>query len=243
MTARRRGPEWPRRLAVFLISPRRVPPLPRALGDCPGDGGRRCRARLGRTGRSARPVRPAALRLIADLFWWMAVGSAAVWLAAVGFLLYCLWPPRRPVAPQVEKRIVADGGVVLPTVLLAVLVGNALPPLTGLVDAPPVGEAADLRVRVTGEQWWWRVQYPGAADGVVELANEVRLPLGQRAHLELASDNVVHAFWVPSLAGKVDMVPGRTTDLTLEPTRLGTFRGLCAEYAARRTHEWRSRWW
>ena len=71
---------------------------------------------------------------------------------------------------------------------------------------------------------------PGADGGVVELANEVRLPLGQRAHLELASNNVVHAFWVPSLAGKVDMVPGRTTDLTLEPTRLGTFRGLCAEY-------------
>jgi len=90
--------------------------------------------------------------LIADLFWWLAVGSAAVWLPAVGFLLYCLWPPRRPVEPQVEKQIVADGRVVLPTVLLAVLVGNALPPLTGLVDAPPVVEAADLRVRVSGEQ-------------------------------------------------------------------------------------------
>ena len=168
--------------------------------------------------------------VIADLFWWMALGSAGVWLAAVGFLLYCLRPPRRPVDPQVERRrLVAGGGVVLPTVLLAVLIGNALPPLAGLVDAPPVANTADLRVRVTGEQWWWRVQYPDAADGAVELANEVRLPLGRRAHVELASDNVIHAFWVPSLAGKVEMIPGRTIHLTLEPTRLGTFRGLCAE--------------
>ena len=64
----------------------------------------------------------------------------------------------------------------------------------------------------------------------VELANEVRLPLGQRTHVELSSDNVIHAFWVPSIAGKVDMIPGRMTYLTLEPTRIGTFRGVCAEY-------------
>ncbi len=70
-----------------------------------------------------------------------------------------------------------------------------------------------------------------ARDGdAVELANELRLPRGRTAHLTLSSDNVIHAFWVPSLAGKIDMIPGRTTYLTLEPNRTGTFRGLCAEY-------------
>jgi cytochrome c oxidase subunit 2 len=46
----------------------------------------------------------------------------------------------------------------------------------------------------------------------------------------LESDNVIHSFWIPSLAGKMDMIPGRETHLALEPTRLGIYRGVCAEY-------------
>lgn len=165
--------------------------------------------------------------VIAALFWWMAVVSAVVWVAALALLFYCVragtgtW--RRPRA----DRLIFWAGLVVPTVLLTAWLVRALPHVGGVVDTPPAAGA--FRVHVTGEQWWWRVRYEGP-DGVVESANEVRLPLGRTTHVVLDSDNVIHAFWVPSLAGKIDLVPGRSTVLTLEPTTLGRFRGVCAEY-------------
>src|SRR5690606_16989244 len=69
---------------------------------------------------------------------------------------------------------------------------------------------------------------PGGAP--VESANELRLPVGQRVELQLTSPDVIHSFWVPALAGKMDMIPGRTNRLVLEPSRTGRFRGVCAEY-------------
>jgi cytochrome c oxidase subunit 2 len=83
---------------------------------------------------------------------------------------------------------------------------------------------------VTGRQWWWRVRYPTPDGTPVELANEIRLPLGEPVEFLLESDDVIHSFWIPSLGGKVDMIPGRTTRLALLPTRAGVFRGICAEY-------------
>jgi cytochrome c oxidase subunit 2 len=166
-------------------------------------------------------------RAIAGVFWWMASGAAVVWLIAVGVLLYCLAGHRR-IARTQARRIVVAGGVVTPLVLLAVLVGTVLPGVSRLVDgAPP---PAAFVVRVAGERWWWRVSYPLSDGRRVDLANELYLPLGRTTHLELSSDNVIHSFWIPSLAGKVDMVPGRTTHLTLEPTRAAAVRGVCAEY-------------
>lgn len=80
-------------------------------------------------------------------------------------------------------------------------------------------------------QWWWRVRYPGdETNEAAELANEIRLPVGEPVQFLLQSEDVIHAFWIPSLGGKIDMIPGRTTRLTLTPTRTGTFRGACAEY-------------
>jgi cytochrome c oxidase subunit 2 len=92
-----------------------------------------------------------------------------------------------------------------------------------------IPQEGDLAIHVTAKQWWWRIQYRTPA-GPVETANEVRLPLGRRVQLQLSSPDVIHSFWVPSLAGKMDVIPGRLTRLALEPTRVGTFRGACAEY-------------
>mgnify|MGYP002624935493 FL=1 len=64
----------------------------------------------------------------------------------------------------------------------------------------------------------------------IELANEIRLPVGEPVEFQLATDDVIHSFWIPSLGGKVDMMPGRTTRLKLLPTRRGVFRGACAEF-------------
>lgn len=165
---------------------------------------------------------------IAVFFWWMGIGAGIVWLAAMSFVAYCLWLPSRSRQAPSPRRVVVTGGMVLPSVLLAVLVGGIVPHTNDFVDTGAADGA--LRLRVAGEQWWWRVRYPRPDGGDVELANQLRVPAGRTTHVELSSDNVIHAFWVPSLAGKIDMIPGRTTYLTLEPTRAGTFRGVCAEY-------------
>jgi cytochrome c oxidase subunit 2 len=62
------------------------------------------------------------------------------------------------------------------------------------------------------------------------LANEIHLPVGRPVYLALTSDDVIHSFWVPALAGKVDMLPGRITRLRVTATEAGILRGQCAEY-------------
>jgi cytochrome c oxidase subunit 2 len=103
--------------------------------------------------------------------------------------------------------------------------------LRGLAALSPVGAAHDLTVEVTGHQWWWEIHYPGsAADEAVTTANELHIPAGRRVRVRLASRDVIHSFWVPALQGKMDLIPGRTTETWLQADRPGTYRGQCAEY-------------
>jgi cytochrome c oxidase subunit 2 len=162
---------------------------------------------------------------IAALFTWMAIGTAVIWAAVV---LLGAVAGRVPAlaAPRAGSALIVGGGVVLPLVVLTPLLAFNLAELRRVL-APGDG----LTIDVTGTQWWWRVRYLAPDGGVVaELANEVRLPVGRRVNLRLRSADVVHSFWIPSLAGKMDMVPGRVNRLALEPVREGTFRGACAEF-------------
>lgn len=164
---------------------------------------------------------------IAELFWWMAGGSVVIWLAVIGLALYAT--RARPGEHNIRgaRWLIIGGGAVFPTVVLGGLLSY------GLMLLPQLRDTADIdhRIEVSGEQWWWRVRYQPAGDGEpVELANEIRLPVGERALFSLVSPDVIHSFWMPSLAGKVDMIPGRTNELVVQPTRTGTFRGACAEY-------------
>lgn len=64
----------------------------------------------------------------------------------------------------------------------------------------------------------------------VELANEIWLPVNEPVQFLLSSEDVIHSFWIPSLGGKMDMIPGRRTQLSYVPKREGEFLGACAEY-------------
>lgn len=167
---------------------------------------------------------------IAGLFWWMAAGALVIWLLVVALILYSFHAQPEPHQQDRAKILIIGGGALVPTLVLAVLLAFGLAELPRLLAAPPEGS---LRIDVSGEQWWWRVRYlsSGAPGGeAVVLANEIRLPVGERVELRLESPDVIHSFWIPALGGKVDMIPGRVTRLALEPTRTGVFRGACAEY-------------
>lgn len=184
-----------------------------ALAGCDGP-----QSALQTAGRSAERI--------AELFWWMTAGGALIWVLVIGLAVYATRINPGVHDPRYARWLIIGGGAIFPTVVLGGLLTYGLwlmPSVTG-------PEKASLRIAVSGEQWWWRVRYITASGETVELANEIRLPVGQPAEFILSSPDVIHSFWVPSLGGKVDMIPGRTTRLLLEPTREGIYRGACAEY-------------
>jgi cytochrome c oxidase subunit 2 len=88
-----------------------------------------------------------------------------------------------------------------------------------------------VHVEVTGHQWWWGVRYDDADPSrIFETANEIRVPVGRPVLLTLRSSDVIHSFWIPSLHGKKDLIPGRTATLALQADRAGTYGGQCAEF-------------
>lgn len=168
---------------------------------------------------------------IADL-WWLLFGiSAFVFVVVSTLLLLALLRSPRPEADQDSqmRRLhrAMTLGVAATTVLLVVIF------IPTLVASRPLAPSPDpaFTIRVTGKLWWWEVTYlddEGAP--LFTTANELRIPTGRTVRVELVSDNVIHSFWVPRLAGKVDLVPGRTNQLTLHATEEGTYRGQCAEF-------------
>jgi cytochrome c oxidase subunit 2 len=82
-------------------------------------------------------------------------------------------------------------------------------------------------VLVKGHQWWWEFQY---TDLGVTTANELHIPVNIQVNLQLESNDVIHSFWVPHLAGKTDVIPGRQNHLWLQADEPGTYQGQCAEF-------------
>ncbi len=101
-----------------------------------------------------------------------------------------------------------------------------------LIDAALARNAPDpLHVRVTANQWWWAVEYPGLSpDQLLRTANEIHLPVNRPAQIELQANDVIHSLWIPNLAGKRDLIPGRTNTLVITPRREGVYRAQCAEF-------------
>jgi cytochrome c oxidase subunit 2 len=160
------------------------------------------------------------------LFWVMLIGAAIIW-CALNLLLFYVSRLHLGAMPRWRaEALIIGGGVVFPVFVLGGLLAYSLPLMPGQREA---GEG--LRIRVTGEEWWWRVEYfpQGAGDPIVS-ANEVRLPVGERVEFELVADDVIHAFWIPALGGKTDMIPGRTNRMSLKATEPGVYRGQCAEF-------------
>lgn len=163
---------------------------------------------------------------VARLIVWMAIAAAAIWAAVVALALYAP-RAREPRSSRPHTLLIVGGGVIFPIVVLTAHLTYGLSELPGMLARAPDG---GMTIEVTGAQWWWRVRYLVPGREAIELANEVWLPVNERVNVRLMSRDVIHSFWAPSLAGKLDAIPGRLNVLPLEPTRTGTYRGACAEF-------------
>lgn len=164
---------------------------------------------------------------ISILFWSMTGGAFLIWSVVSGLAFYALHVAPHSHNERLTRRWVIGGGVIVPTLTLSVLLVFALRSLPDLLRPAPAGS---MRIEAVGEQWWWRFTYPTPDGGSVQVANEVYLPVDEPIRFDLHSADVVHSFWIPSLGGKVDMIPGHRTQISLRPQKTGTYRGVCAEY-------------
>jgi cytochrome c oxidase subunit 2 len=168
----------------------------------------------------------------------MLVVCGLMYGLVLGFLAWALWRARgrarldpEPAAghtaaePVLERSLSGWTALIVAGLILLVTVSF-------LVDRSLAETGPDpLHVKVTAHQWWWEVEYPSQGqDARFTTANELHLPLGRPAVIELHAYDVIHSFWAPNLAGKVDLIPGRTNYVAVTPRRIGAFRGQCAEF-------------
>lgn len=175
------------------------------------------------------PAGEEALQIF-GIFQAMLVGGAAIWLSVIALLLYASRQERRRFSEEASSKLILWAGGIFPAVTLFLLLAFGLWQMPSLRPMAQAASAGGLRIEVTGRQFWWNVIYRAPGNSPIVSANEIRLPVGERVELLLKSDDVIHAFWIPALAGKVDMIPGRTNRLSLLATKQGNFRGPCAEF-------------
>lgn len=175
----------------------------------------------------------------ASLFAIFLAVCTLMYLLVMGGLAMALWRrrsaeqeltvegERHAAEPPGAIRLLAAWGILILAGLVALTVASFFTDRSNARAAEHPG----LSIHVTGNQWWWDVQYDGATPSQgFRTANEIHIPVGIPVEVVLRSNDVIHSLWIPNLAGKQDLIPGRDTDLQLRARRAGHYRGECAEF-------------
>ena len=172
--------------------------------------------------------------------WLLMLGVCTlVYVAVVGALLIGMARARRgdERAPADVASLARDerglrrsvgAAIGVSIALLAVLFGATVVTDRALARLPL---ADALHIKLTGHQWWWEATYDDpAVSNIFSTANELHIPVGRPVLLTLEASDVIHSVWFPDLAGKKDLIPGRTATLALRADQPGLYRGQCAEF-------------
>jgi cytochrome c oxidase subunit 2 len=174
---------------------------------------------------------------ILTLAWLVLAITVAIFVVVAGVLIFSVARYRRARADTGAEppQVYGSGRIelawtVVPVIIIVVLFLVTVRTMRAVQSAdPPPGS---LRVEVVGHQWWWEFRYP---DYGFVTANEMHVPVSTASDstpvfLSLESADVIHSFWVPRLAGKTDVIPGRVNRMWIQPKRTGVFVGQCAEF-------------
>jgi cytochrome c oxidase subunit II len=158
---------------------------------------------------------------------WFAIGIGLFIAAALLFVVFRF--RQKPGTTGIPRQI--HGSTVLeitwtliPIIILTIV---TVPTVRTAFAIKASKDPEALQVRVVGNQWWWAFEYPGY--GIVT-ANELVIPVGKDVSASLESNDVIHSFWIPKLAGKMDVIPGRTNHMWFNAEDAGLYYGQCAEF-------------
>lgn len=175
---------------------------------------------------------------VSRLGWGMLGISVAVVVVVSLLLLAAIFRRRSRPAPDAAGRLPLEArgsqlywiyvGVAISVVVLFGTTVWTLSVLSRVMAAP---SPTTITIQIDAHTWWWEARYvDGIASSTFTTANEIHIPVGQPVRVELSSEDVIHSFWVPRLAGKMDVIPGRTNVTWIEADQPGRYRGQCAEF-------------
>ena len=174
---------------------------------------------------------------LASLFWWFTGICGAIWLLVV--IAMAIAVVRKLPAAGADPLALDAAAERRASIVTAVAVAATVAILTGFVASSylvarsfaDLGGDDALKVKIIGHQWWWEIEYQDAQPSRSFItANELHVPVGRPVQARLVGADVIHSFWVPSLAGKQDLIPGRDNDIVFRAGNAGTYRGQCAEF-------------
>ena len=177
------------------------------------------------------PAGPAA-QAIADLWWVMLACGLAVFLLVMALLFAAVYRPANSSVHGGDEsgtRLWMWGlGLGFPLVTLAALTGYGLFIGERLLprDTPDL-----VTVQAEARQWAWT--FGCGAGRLIATEGVLHIPAGRPVNVEITSIDVIHSFWVPRLAGKLDAIPGRVNVLRIEAASAGTYAGQSAEFSGR----------
>jgi cytochrome c oxidase subunit 2 len=177
------------------------------------------------------PIFPKAASTTAvqtDELFFLLLGLSAVVLAVVFLpMIFFLFKYRRGkkanrVDPNLPTMKIEVTWTIIPTLIALVFFALGAKAYFN-EEVPP---ANTLEINVVGKQWMWKIQHQ---EGNREI-NELHLPVNRAVKLTLASEDVIHSFYVPAFRIKQDVVPGRFTTEWFQPTKIGAYHFYCSEY-------------
>ncbi|MCC5833873.1 MAG: cytochrome c oxidase subunit II [Opitutales bacterium] len=171
----------------------------------------------------------------ADIFYLILWVTLFLFITVGGALALAMWRFRERkgddpnyIPPQSHGHPLIEVGLVVASAALLVVI--AIPTFGGIIlkkQVPVHLEADAIEVNVTGYQWWWGFEY---TEHGFYTANEIVFPAGRAVKLNLHANDVIHSFWLPKLAGKVDLIPGQVNTMWIKADEPGYFWGQCAEF-------------
>jgi cytochrome c oxidase subunit 2 len=178
---------------------------------------------------SSSPFTPASpnAAAVTNLFWIIIVIAALIFVGVEGVLFYSIVAYRQ--RPEQQASQFAGNPrleivwTAIPALILAVVLFLTIRTMDD--TRPPGGDP--LEVRAIAHQWWWEFDYPSEG---ISTANELHVPVGETVIVQVQTTDVIHSFWVPSLAPKQDAIPGRTQIVWFQAQVPSTFFGKCAEF-------------
>jgi cytochrome c oxidase subunit II len=182
------------------------------------------------------PASPNAAN-IRDMYWLVLGITGGIFVLVEGALILFVvryrsrGRPREVEGPQVRGHTNLElAWTAGPVVLLAIIAGFVFYKVSGIENTSGIPRAQGAtpveQIRIEGHQYYWEFRYP---DGAIAV-DHLRLPYNRVVRLQIVGHDVNHSWWVPALGGKLDAIPGKTNYTSVRATRLGTFRGQCAEF-------------